>query len=352
MADSISYLAWRIVQGIGAQAGELIHVLDHAGHNGLLREITLTVELAGATPLVELAPPDHLARLLAAGAPAYFADYDRHRRSWAEQADRVIVLTGGYLDLEGVPAEAVAQWSAAQDRLTAIEEARRIPSLFVAVPTPAQAARLGMSFDALEALLGDASATPLLELQDGILRARSRLEEAEEIVIRTGRGHELRVVRGARPLLCDDGYIDDEDRACGAVVSNLPAGSVYFTVLEDRTTGSLYLPTASGARDVVFHFEHGRAARIEAADGETALNALFDAHAGEPRRIGHIGIGLNPRLSQPIGWPLVDEHVRGMLFVAFGENRSLGGQNASSLNEDFVVPGAVVEVNGRPVVMP
>ncbi|MCS6846128.1 MAG: leucyl aminopeptidase [Anaerolineae bacterium] len=351
MADLTSYLAWRIVQGVGAQPGELILLLDHAGRDDLLREVAFTIELAGATPLVELAPPEHVARLLASGQREHFAQYDRHRRTWLQHADRSIVLTSGYLDLDGAPPDAVALWSAAQDRLTQIEEARRMPSLIVAVPTSVQAQRLGMSLGALEHLLHEAAAPTLLELQDGIVRAQSRLENAQEIVIRTGGRCELRLVRGNRPILNDDGYIDDLDRERGAVVSTLPAGSIYFTVLEDQTEGSLYLPTAGDVRDVIFHFECGRAMHIEASTGAAELNAFFDAHTGEPRRIGHIKVGLNPRLRRPIGWPLVDEHVRGAVVVAFGENRAIGGQNASSLNEDFIAPDAEIEADGQRIVL-
>jgi hypothetical protein len=32
-----------------------------------------------------------------------------------------------------------------------------------------------------------------------------------------------------------------------------------------------------------------------------------------------------------------------MLFIALGENRFLGGQNAAALNEAFLVPGASIE---------
>ncbi|MFC1466912.1 MAG: aminopeptidase [Candidatus Brachytrichaceae bacterium NZ_4S206] len=350
MADFIPYLAWRIVQGVSAQPGELILLLDHAGRDDLLREVAFTIELAGATPLVELAPPNHVARLLASGQREYFAEYDRHRRAWLEQADRSIVLSGGYFDLDGVPPDAIALWSAAQRRLTDVEEARRIPSLVVAVPTPVQAQRLGMSIESLERFLQEATAPTLLELQDGIVRVQSRLDEAREIVIRTGGRHELHLVRDNRAILNDDGYIDDLDRERGAVVSHLPAGSVYFTVLEDQTTGSLHLPTAGDARNTVFHFEYGRVAHIEAATGAAELNALFDAHTGESRRIGHIRFGLNPRLHQPIGWPLVDEHMRGAVVVAFGENRHLGGQNASSLNEEFIVLDAEIEADGRRII--
>ena len=77
---------------------------------------------------------------------------------------------------------------------------------------------------------------------------------------------------------------------------------------------------------------------------------MFDSHSGEPRRVSHIGLGLNPCLRQPIGWTLVDEHILGTLFFAFGENRYMGGENESSLNIDFALPGATLEIGGQMVV--
>jgi leucyl aminopeptidase (aminopeptidase T) len=80
------------------------------------------------------------------------------------------------------------------------------------------------------------------------------------------------------------------------------------------------------------------------------LEMMFDAHSGEPRRIGHIGIGLNPHLGQPIGWTLIDEHVHGSMFVSFGENRYMGGGNQSSLNIDYAIPSSTFVVDGRTIV--
>lgn len=63
-----------------------------------------------------------------------------------------------------------------------------------------------------------------------------------------------------------------------------------------------------------------------------------------------MGIGFNPRLRHPIGCVLLDEHVHGALIVAFGENRYLGGQNASSLNFDFCSMQATIQADGRTIV--
>jgi leucyl aminopeptidase (aminopeptidase T) len=109
-------------------------------------------------------------------------------------------------------------------------------------------------------------------------------------------------------------------------VLNLPSGGVYTTVVEAATQGRLRFPEAAGAHDVTLDFEAGRILRIEAARGVGERNTLFDQHTGEPRRMSHIGIGLNPYLKRTIGWSVVNENRQGTLFVAFGENGILGAE--------------------------
>lgn len=348
MADFISYLAWRAVQGAGVQPGELIMVMDHAGRDDLLRKVLLNVELAGATPLPEIAPPDHLAKLLSAAQPEHIAQMDRHRQTWIQQCDRIIVLAGGWLDLVDVPAENILAWSAAQERLAAIEEAKRTPNIVVAVPNEAKAQQLGVTLDELERILHDPIVAPLMDLQNAALRISHKIE-GDAVTLRTSVDCELQMKRGGRAVLVDDGYIDDTDRERGAVVSNLPAGLVYTTVLEDSAEGRLFLAEAGNARDVILHFNQGSVVGVEAASGAEEIDAMFDAHAGEPRRISHIGIGANPHLRKPIGWTLVDEHMWGALFIAFGENRYLGGQNESTLSENFATLNPSLEVDGVPL---
>ena len=73
--------------------------------------------------------------------------------------------------------------------------------------------------------------------------------------------------------------------------------------------------------DVEFHFTAGRIVDIEAASGADLLDRELDSHTGEPRRVSHMGLGLNPYLDRPTGWTMVDEHIHGSLFIALGENR-------------------------------
>ena len=123
-------------------------------------------------------------------------------------------------------------------------------------------------------------------------------------------GYILHLEQGDRLWMNDDGFIDETDIQQGAIVSNMPAGSIYTTVLEHQTNGHLWLPKAGPAKDVLFTFRDGRIVDIQASSGSIQLMEELDRHSGEPRRMSHIGLGLNPYLKRPTGWPMMDEHVR------------------------------------------
>jgi leucyl aminopeptidase (aminopeptidase T) len=349
--DSIwDQLAQRIVAGLDLQAGELIELRDHAGNQKLVHALLLAIESAGATPLLQIATAVHIDRLLRTTHVEHLANWDRHRARWAEQIDRIVVLAGAAPDFSKAPEASRAAFLAADARVEAITEARRLPTLFVAIPAVSKAAQLGIGHEDLERHM-----IPSLLIEQSLLKAEiervlANLGSNDELVIRSGNNHELRVNRNGRPWLFDDGVIDEQDRERGAVVSNLPAGSIYTTVVEDSAEGSLALPVAGPARGVVLHFTGGRISKIEAATGGPTLEAMLDEHTGEPRRISHIGIGLNPKLARSIGWTIVDEHVYGTMFLALGENRYMGGHNESSLNVDYVVPGATLAAGEKIII--
>lgn len=353
MSGPWSELAGRIVAGLGVGPSELVQVRDRAGRPEVFQEVLLAVEAAGATPLPEWIPPGYVRRMLLAAPTRHLAGWDRKRQARMRQTDRILVLEGAELDEEGVPVEKLRAWREATHRLTATEEKiGPLPFLLAAIPTEERARQLGLNLPELENRLLPALLAGPEELRGQISRVLGATAGGRRLTIRSGANgrHELALALGDRRWVSDDGLIDEQDRAVGGVVSNLPAGSAYTTAVEEETEGELFVPAAGPAKDVLIHFERGRAAGISASSGADALDAMFDAHSGEPRRIGHVGLGLNPYIRKPLGWTLVDENRLGHVFVAFGENRYMGGRNASSLNVDFVLAGATLEVDGTTIV--
>ena len=342
-------MAQRIVAGIQAQPGEVIQIADRTGRADWLYELFLALERVGATPILDIEPPTFSRWLLTVATLDEVKHFGRHRVTSVQRADRMINLSSGFLDMTGAKPDLLAAWQEIDEEVTAIEESRRLPVLSVAIPTAAQAARLGLTLEALEAHVLPALVISVAETQQAIAQALARVQGGQQLVIRSGVDCVLTMQHGNRTWLTDDGVIDETDRQRGAVVSNLPAGSIYTTVVESETQGTLYVPRFGAATEVTLHFDQGRIVHIDAATGAATLATWLDSHSGKPRRISHIGLGLNSTLHEPIGWTLVDEHIEGALFVALGENRYMGGENVSSLNYDLALVGAVLEVDGRVV---
>jgi leucyl aminopeptidase (aminopeptidase T) len=346
-------IAQRCVYGLQVQPGELVQVRALVDRLDVIQEMLLAVELAGATPLLELVPPAYLEKLVAEADPAYLEKWDNYRLGFMGQYDRILVLQGEPANFASLPVQGLNLWRKAQDRLGELEETRRLPFLLVAVPTATLAGQLSLSLENLDEIIKPALAVSPAELREQIRRVLAIAENGREMTVTSGDGHELHLkLADDRPWLNDDGLIDEPDRARGAIVSNLPAGSVYTTVLEEATQGSIRLPKCRGIEDVVLQFEKGRVIEVSTKYREDAeaINKWLDSFSGEPRRVSHIGIGLNPYLHEFLDWTLVDEHLQGYLFLALGENRYMGGQNESALNVDFTIPGVTLAVDGRTIV--
>ena len=355
MTNHWTHIADRIVQGLAVQAGELIQVRDGAGRYEVLKEILLAIERAGATPLVQIMTEDYLHRLWKDAPQEYLSNWDQHRLSWAQQSQRRIRLVGADGDgIDTIPdaalAAGMAAWSKAAQRLAGLEDEQISPFMLIAVPTEEGAKKLGVSFESLEDMVLPALGADRLEIKQALDPVLASLQGKQSLIIQSGDGHSLSLQQGDRVWLSDDGYIDVEDLDRGAVVSNLPTGAVYTTVLETYTQGSLWLPRAGPASNVIFHFDEGCIVEIEASRGTGVLITWLDSHSDEPRRVGHIGIGLNPYLHHSVGWTLVDHLAQGNLWISLGENRYMGGQNSSSLNVDYVIPHATLLADNQVVV--
>jgi hypothetical protein len=268
--------------------------------------------------------------------------------------DRALVLQAAPAPTgtAGPPDAAGAAWRRAVGRLVEAEEAeeaRRLPYLLVAVPAGGYPGRAGAP-DPLERRLLPALAVPVGELRVAAERVLGAARVGERLTRRTAPGAEWRASLAGRPWLTDDGRIDARDRRARAHVGTLPAGAVYTTVVEESPAGVLSLPEATGARDVRLTSAGRRIVDVAAGEGRERLLGLLARHGGDPDRVGHVGVGLNPALRGFLGWPLVDDHVRGAVLVALGENRHLGGRIRSDLNVDRALPRASPAIDDRPIV--
>ena len=323
-------------------------VRDRAGRPEALIAVLASLARHDLAPSLESMPDPLLRRILLEAPIEHLATWDRHRTIEASRIDGALRLAGGDSpSFDGVDLARRSAWLQAVARVESVLEARRVPLVVVAVPTHQRASALGCDLAALDAAVLPAIAVDTDELLARVDALLAVVAASSGITIGSP-GCELTMSTAGRAWIADAGTAT----ADGKVV-NLPAGSIYTTVVEDSVEGTIRLDELSGCADVVLTFRAGRVASFAAGAGDArAIEAMFATSTGEPGRISHVGVGLNPRVGPGArGWVLVEENAAGSAYIALGENRYLGGANESSLNIDAIVTDGIVSVPGRSVVV-
>ncbi len=337
------WLVRQIYRGILADDRELILVQDQAGDEALLRELVAALQMVGATPIVDYNDLHTVSQVLTLASLDSLDHFDHHRQDWWQRCQRSIVLTDETHDLLDTSTEAWKRWNAARERLQAIEQNRKLPTLVVAVPTERKAAELGISLQDLRELVESAQRASLLELQRETEKLLFACESAEMLTIETGAGAVLQIPCQQCNWIADDGYVDPNDLAKGARVSYLPAGALVATLAADTATGSVHLPSLGAT----VHVDKGQVVHLEATEeSRRSLNNVFVAD-GQPLLLSHLTFGANPNLRRSTGWWLVDRCRKHAVTLSFGDNRHWGGTHAAPLSLDMPLESASVLVDNQ-----
>ena len=138
---------------------------------------------------------------------------------------------------------------------------------------------------------------------------------------------------------------------------NMPSGEIFTGPVEDSARGRLRcsFPVCRGGRRLVgiaLEFEAGAVVSARADEGEDYLKAMLDLDPGA-RRLGELGLGLNPGIDRFTGSILYDEKIGGTVHLALGSSYpETGGMNVSALHWDLIVDtrnGGKITADGRVV---
>ncbi len=123
---------------------------------------------------------------------------------------------------------------------------------------------------------------------------------------------------------------------------NMPSGEIFTGPWEDSAQGTIYcsFPVCRGGRSVEgirLEFKDGIVVRSSAESSESYLNSMLDLDSGA-RRVGELGLGLNPGIDRFTGSILFDEKIGGTVHVAIGQSYpETRGSNQSALHWDLIV---------------
>jgi aminopeptidase len=210
-------------------------------------------------------------------------------------------------------------------------------------PTPALAQDAGMSLAEFEDFLYGACLLDWEAERERMSRYAERFDAADEVRISANETDLTLSLSGRK------GEVD----AGGA---NIPGGEFFYSPLEDSASGTIAFtefPAVYGGREVKgirLRFEEGKVVDASAEANEDFLVEMLDLDDGS-RRLGELGIGCNPRITQYMKNTLFDEKIDGTVHLALGNGLpEVGGENKSQLHWDIVKDlrqGGGIELDGE-----
>ncbi|MEA4852899.1 MAG: aminopeptidase [Christensenella sp.] len=171
------------------------------------------------------------------------------------------------------------------------------------------------------------------------------IDKTKVVRVVTEAGTDLTFKLGGRKCEIDDGNLTQP-----GCIGNLPAGEAYIAPVETTGDGVLVIDGVIAylgqVKDSVkLTLEGGRIREIEGGVSAQELRDFLKDKDSEATGIAEFGIGTNPK-AKLIGSPLLDEKVWGTIHIAFGTNKSMGGERESNIHYDCIINEPTVYLDG------
>ena len=132
---------------------------------------------------------------------------------------------------------------------------------------------------------------------------------------------------------------------------NLPTGESYLAPLEGQSQGIVVVDGSMAGVGMVNHpitiaVKDGYATDIKGGSEAASLIALLEPHGIDARNVAEFGIGTNDKAILT-GLIIEDEKVMGTIHIAFGDNKSMGGNVRVASHLDGLVKSPTVWFDDR-----
>lgn len=192
------------------------------------------------------------------------------------------------------------------------------------VPTESNARNLGLDYNVYNSSLCNALSVDFPSLKKDCKDKVESLKHINNITIKTGKEHLLKLNISGRKWFVDDG--------CG----DFPPGEVYIAPIENNSKGELLIPAINLNKktyeNVLLTFENGILTKSSSKEIDVFLHSLPEKF----KILCEFGIGLNPQIKELIGFTPIDEKALGTYHIAIGMNQFFGGENNCPFHMDFV----------------
>ncbi len=270
-------------------------------------------------------------------------DLAQSKIAWATKTIRITSIHDPTF-LGGVPPERVAEWqhivSPAMDNITSKDW------VLTKFPTEAYAKGAGMTMQEFIDYYYNACCADYQALGDSIKPLQDAFDAGSRVRI-LGPGTDI--------LLGIEGRL-----AAGAISGkhNIPDGECFLGPEEDITEGHItfeedQIYDGNEMGGIFLRFERGQIVEAHAKKGDAFFQSLLDNHP-DNRRLGELGIGMNPNITRYSKNTLFDEKIKGTIHMALGRSYKYergGGRNGGSIHWDLVkdlrLPGTEMRIDDQ-----
>jgi DNA-binding transcriptional ArsR family regulator len=226
--------------------------------------------------------------------------------------------------------------------------------IYVGYPTPQKADIMGIDFHALHDACWTALDIDYGELRDRCEEVSVVLSGGSDVRIVSNTGTDLSFSIAGREVFIDDGVISDWEVAHGRGWGHLPAGKVIVAPVPGTANGVLKSDMTDyfGVRIGGIHieFRDGEIVEATAEQNDELFQLVLSGGRGDVRKLGGFEIGMNPQITEPIGYSVWDSKSYGDATLWIGDNMLIGGENEASLSWGFMVVRPTVTLDGEVVV--
>ena len=229
----------------------------------------------------------------------------------------------------------------------------------LSAPTEAEARQNGLDFRTYSEMQWAAIEADYAAIAEQGAALAERLRNGTEVRITSPSGTDLTFALADRTVFVDDGIVTPEEAESGLFLERwitLPGGQVFTSIDETSAAGTVVVPKTrcqyQPMTGVRFDVEAGQIEGLRAEQNASCYEDAMAPYEAPASRLGAFSIGLNPELQvmEQGGADYRPADAAGMVWLNFGDNQLLGGENMTTGGFGFPVVGATVTVDGEAVV--
>lgn len=284
----------------------------------------------------------------------YFAEWLRHINVW--------IGMSAYEDPKSVyadiPETRFAKAAKASQYITDRLNESGVRLVFIGYPTRELAAINKLDFATYEKIHWDAVNADYKKISEKGQELKRVLQGAKKVRVTSPAGTDLTFSVGERPVFVHDGIVTEEEAKAKLVlvrIANLPGGEVSVAPVETSANGRVVVPKDrcrfAPMTGISFDLKNGQLQNFQARENGKCFEETMAPYTGPKDMFASISIGLNPALRViEDGGDYRPGSAAGMVWISFGDNQLLGGNNKTQGGFNFPIVNATVEIDGKVVV--